>query len=150
MSLAGLSTQSLGEDVLHGLLRRNRTLVMGILNVTPDSFSDGGRFLDPQAALPQARHMTENGADIIDVGAESTRPYGDAVAVSADEEWARLAPILPGLVKLGPPVSIDTMKAQVAARALDLGVSMVNDVWGLQRDPDAAHRAISRPGDRDA
>jgi dihydropteroate synthase len=125
-------------SVLRGLLEKKRPLVMGVLNVTPDSFSDGGRFLDPAAAIAQAQRLVAEGADILDIGAESTRPYGDAVAVSADEERARLAAILPAVVGLGVPVSIDTMKAGVAAWALDTGAAIVNDVWGLQRDPDMA------------
>ncbi len=112
-----------------------RPAVMAILNVTPDSFSDGGRFLAPDAALAHAAAMAEAGADILDIGAESTRPYGDAVPISAEEEIARLAPVLPGVVALGLPVSIDTMKAEVARWAIDQGAAIVNDVWGLQRDP---------------
>jgi len=111
---------------------------MGVLNVTPDSFSDGGRFLDPQAATTQAKRLAGEGADILDIGAESSRPYGNAVAVPLDEERARLAPILPAVVALGVPVSIDTMKSGVAAWALETGAAIVNDVWGLQRDPDMA------------
>ncbi len=111
---------------------------MGVLNVTPDSFSDGGRFVDPGMALRHAARMATEGADVLDIGAESSRPYGDAVAVSAEEEWARLEPVLPALVNLGLPVSIDTMKASIAARALALGADIVNDVWGLQRDPEMA------------
>lgn len=111
---------------------------MGVLNVTPDSFSDGGRFIDPGIAVRHAVRMATEGADVLDVGAESSRPYGDAVSVSAEEEWARLEPVLPALVNLGLPVSIDTMKASIAARALALGADIVNDVWGLQRDPDMA------------
>ncbi|HEX4828563.1 MAG TPA: dihydropteroate synthase [Xanthobacteraceae bacterium] len=107
---------------------------MGVLNVTPDSFSDGGRFLDPVAAIDQARRMIAEGADVLDVGAESTRPYGGAVAVPIAEEMRRLAPVLPAVVALGVPVSIDTMKAEVAAWALAAGAAIVNDVWGLQRD----------------
>jgi dihydropteroate synthase len=118
------------------LLIAGRTLVMGVLNVTPDSFSDGGEFLAPERALAQAQRMVQDGADIIDIGAESTRPYGGAVPVPADEEKARLAPVLPGVVALGTPVSIDTMKAAVADWALAQGAAIVNDVWGLQRDPD--------------
>ena len=91
---------------------------MGVLNVTPDSFSDGGRFLDPATAIEQASRMVAEGADILDIGAESTRPYGGAVAVSVEEEMRRLAPVLPAVVALGVPVSIDTMKAKVAAWAL--------------------------------
>ena len=85
---------------------------MGVLNVTPDSFSDGGRFLDPGAAIEQARRMVAEGADILDIGAESTRPYGDAVAVPLAEEMRRLEPVLPAVVALGVPVSIDTIKAE--------------------------------------
>jgi dihydropteroate synthase len=109
---------------------------MGILNATPDSFSDGGQFLDADAAIARAREMVAEGADLLDLGAESTRPYGGAAPVSSDEEWARLAPILPAVIALGVPVSVDTMKASVAAKALTLGAVIVNDVWGLQRDPD--------------
>jgi dihydropteroate synthase len=125
-------------NVLRGLLEKKRPLIMGVINVTPDSFSDGGRFLDPAAAIAQAQRLVAEGADILDVGAESSRPYGNAVAVSLDEERARLAHILPTVVALGIPVSIDTMKAAVAAWALDAGAMIVNDVWGLQRDPDMA------------
>ena len=120
------------------LLTGARPLVMGILNVTPDSFSDGGRFLEPEAAVAQAKRMVAEGADIIDVGAESTRPYGGAVSVSAEEELTRLGRILPRLKEIGVAISIDTMKAKVAAWALEAGAMMVNDVWGLQRDPDMA------------
>jgi dihydropteroate synthase len=123
---------------LAGLLGLGRPLVMGILNVTPDSFSDGGQFFDPQRAIAQARRMVAEGADILDIGAESTRPYGGASPVTADEEWRRLTPVLPAVVALGVPVSIDTMKAEVATRALAAGAGIVNDVWGLQRDPDMA------------
>ena len=126
------------------LLGIGRPLVMGILNVTPDSFSDGGRFLDPQAAVAHAREMIEEGADILDIGAESTRPYGGAQAVTADEEIRRLAPVLPAIVALGVPVSIDTMKAAVADWALAHGAAMVNDVWGLQRDPDLSRLVAAR------
>jgi dihydropteroate synthase len=120
------------------LLGLDRPIVMGILNVTPDSFSDGGRFLDPDAAIEHAHRMVAEGADIIDIGAESTRPYGTATPVSLSEEVRRLEPVLAAVTGLGVPVSIDTMKAQVAAAALAAGASIVNDVWGLQRDPDMA------------
>jgi dihydropteroate synthase len=106
--------------------------------LTPDSFSDGGQFVDPDAALAQARRMVTEGADILDIGAESTRPYGGATPVPRDEELARLAPVVPEAVSLGVPVSIDTIKAEVAAWALDRGAAIVNDVWGLQRDPEMA------------
>lgn len=122
-----------------------RPLVMGVLNVTPDSFSDGGRFLDPPAAIEQARRLAAEGADIIDVGAESTRPYGGMRPVSPEEERARLEPILPAVATIGIPVSIDTIKASVAAWALEAGAAIVNDVWGLQRDADMA-RIIAEHG----
>jgi dihydropteroate synthase len=121
-------------DRLARLLALGRPLVMGVLNVTPDSFSDGGRFLDPASALEQASRMIAEGTDILDIGAESTRPYGGAVAVSSDEEIRRLTPVLPAAVAMGVPVSIDTMKAAVAEWALAAGAAIVNDVWGLQRD----------------
>jgi dihydropteroate synthase len=132
-------------DVIGRLLADGRTVVMGVLNITPDSFSDGGRFLDPETAIAHGRRMVAEGADILDIGAESTRPYGGAVSISREEEWERLRPILPALVDLGVPVSIDTMKAAVAARALAIGAAVVNDVWGLQRDPDMA-RVIAEHG----
>ncbi len=119
---------------LAALLAQSRPLVMGVLNVTPDSFSDGGKFIDPQRAIAQAQRMIGEGADIIDIGAESTRPYGGQKPVSRDEEIARLTPVLPAVIKLGTPVSIDTMKADVARWAFDQGAAMANDVWGLQRD----------------
>jgi len=116
---------------------------MGVLNVTPDSFSDGGCFMSPERALAQARQMIAEGADIIDIGAESTRPYGSQ-PVSINEELRRLKPILADIVSLGIPVSIDSMKSEVAAWALDTGASIANDVWGLQRDPDMARLAAAR------
>jgi dihydropteroate synthase len=131
-------------DVLARLLAKNRPLVMGVLNATPDSFSDGGAFLDPVAALVHAREMLAEGADIIDIGAESSRPYGGAAAVPGDKERARLEPVLREVVALGIPVSIDTMKAEVAAWALAAGAAIVNDVWGLQRDPDMAAVVAAR------
>jgi dihydropteroate synthase len=125
------------HPVLRALLSRPHPAVMGVLNVTPDSFSDGGQFIAPENALAQARRMIGEGADIIDIGAESTRPYG-AEPVSADEEQKRLQPILADVVALGVPVSIDSMKSAVVAWALDAGAAIANDVWGLQRDPDMA------------
>ncbi len=126
------------HPVLQALLARPYPAVMGILNITPDSFSDGGQFLNPEPALAHAKRMIAEGADILDIGAESTRPYGSAKPVSAQDELERLRPILPGIVALGHPVSIDTMKAGVAAWAFDQGAVIANDVWGLQRDPDMA------------
>jgi dihydropteroate synthase len=132
-------------SALTRLLAADRPLVMGILNLTPDSFSDGGRFVDPAVALAHAQRMVQQGADLIDVGAESTRPYGDATEVSAEEECARLAPVLPAVVALGKPVSIDSMKARVVAWAVGHGAQIANDVWGLQRDPDMA-RTVAELG----
>ena len=107
-----------------------RTLVVGILNVTPDSFSDGGRYLDPATAIAHATRMVDDGADILDVGGESTRP--GSTPVSADEELERVHPLIERLAELHPavPVSIDTRKADVAAEALDAGATIVNDVSG--------------------
>jgi len=134
------------HPVLSALLARPGPAVMGVLNITPDSFSDGGRFFGPEQALAQARRMIAEGADIIDIGAESTRPYGAPQPVSAEEELQRLRPVLAAVAALGTPVSIDSMKSAVVAWALETGAGIANDVWGLQRDPDmarviAAHNA---------
>jgi dihydropteroate synthase len=137
------AASSAGHPVLRALLSLPRPAVMGILNVTPDSFSDGGQFVAPERALAQARRMIAEGADIIDIGAESTRPYG-AEPVSADEEMKRLQPILAAVVALGIPVSIDSMKSAVVAWALDIGAAVANDVWGLQRDPAMADLVAAR------
>jgi dihydropteroate synthase len=136
--------QNPGPAALSTLLKRGRPLVMGILNVTPDSFSDGGQFLDPAIAIAHARAMAEQGADILDIGAESTRPYAGATPVSAADEKARLQAVLPAVTKLGLPVSIDSIKAEIVAWALDQGATIVNDVWGLQRDPDMAQLVAAR------
>ena len=136
---------SRSRNLLARLHALGRPIVMGVLNVTPDSFSDGGRFFDATTALDQARRMVAEGADILDIGAESTRPYGDAVAVPIEEEIRRLAPILPTAVALGVPVSIDTMKAGVAEQAIATGATIVNDVWGLQRDRELA-RVVAEHG----
>jgi dihydropteroate synthase len=130
---------------LRALTAERHPVIMGVLNVTPDSFSDGGRFLDPQAAIAHARAMIEEGADMIDVGAESSRPYDDPVAITAEEERRRLDDVLPTVTGLGRPVSIDTTKAEVADWALRHGAAIVNDVWGLQRDADMA-RVVARHG----
>jgi len=112
---------------------QERTLVMGVLNVTPDSFSDGGRFFDLDVAVKGAVRMAEDGADILDVGGESTRPGSDPV--SADEEVERVVPVIERIAgETGLPVSIDTRKAQVAEAALDAGATIVNDV-AAGRDP---------------
>lgn len=108
--------------------------VMGILNLTPDSFSDGGRFGNVDGAVAHAAAMAAAGADVIDVGGESTRP--GARGVSASEELDRIEPVLARLAReVAVPISIDTYKARVAARAAELGAVVVNDVWGLQQDP---------------
>jgi dihydropteroate synthase len=107
---------------------------MGVVNVTPDSFSDGGRFLEPGAAVAHARRLVSEGASLVDVGGESTRP--GAESVSAPEELARIEPVLEELA--GVPVSIDTSKAVVARRALELGAELVNDVTALRGDPELA------------
>jgi dihydropteroate synthase len=135
---------SVGHDVLRTLLERPLPVVMGVLNVTPDSFSDGGAFIAPELALARARAMIADGVDIIDIGAESTRPYTGAEAVTAADELARLKPVLAGIVALGVPVSIDSMKAEVVAFALDQGVAIANDVWGLQRDAAMAPLVAAR------
>ena len=140
-----IASSAPGGGVLAELLAKSRPLVMGVLNVTPDSFSDGGLFMQPAAAIEHARHLVAEGADIIDIGAESTRPYGGARPVSAAEERERLEPILPAVATIGVPVSVDTIKAAVADWALETGAAIVNDVWGLQRDPDMA-RVIAAHG----
>ena len=121
------------RDAFLGVIAERRA-IMGILNVTPDSFSDGGRFVGLDAAIAQAKKLAADGADIIDVGAESTRP--GHTPISADEEIARLAPLLEGLLgAVDAPFSIDTYKAATARYAVARGVCVINDVWGLQRDP---------------
>jgi len=142
-SAAAAATEAV-HPVLQALLSRPYPAVMGVLNITPDSFSDGGRFIAPDRALAQARRMIDDGADIIDIGAESTRPYGGARPVSAEQEIERLRPVLADIVSLGIPVSIDSMKASVVAFALASGALIANDVWGLQRDPDMAAVATAR------
>lgn len=114
-----------------------RPLIMGILNVTPDSFFDGGCFMAAEAALAHARQMVADGCDIVDIGGESTRSGGAPVAQA--EEMARLEPVLAALGEsLDAPLSVDTTKASVAARAAELGAVVINDVWGLQKDPGMA------------
>jgi dihydropteroate synthase len=119
----------------HGSIALDRPVVMGILNVTPDSFSDGGRFFSPDEALARAGTLVAEGADIIDVGGESTRPQG-AVPVAPDEECRRILPVITGIRQRLPQaiVSVDTVKAEVAARALEAGASIVNDVSAFRLD----------------
>jgi dihydropteroate synthase len=137
-SKAAPSTAPTPENpLLQALLSRPYPAVMGVLNITPDSFSDGGAFLAPRDAIAQAQRMIAEGADIIDIGAESTRPYGSS-PISAEEEMRRLQPVLAEVVALGTPVSIDSLKSAVVNWALTAGVSIANDVWGLQRDPEMA------------
>ncbi|MEX2111997.1 MAG: dihydropteroate synthase [Pirellulales bacterium] len=119
----------------HKLHLPARPLLMGILNVTPDSFSDGGRHFDPRAAIDHAVRLAAEGADILDIGGESTRPYSEPVDVQ--EELDRVVPVLEALrTRLLIPVSIDTSKAAVARAAIDAGAEIINDVTGLQGDPE--------------
>jgi dihydropteroate synthase len=120
--------------VVRGLPDLGRCVVMGVVNVTPDSFSDGGAFADADSAVKHGRELLAAGADLLDVGGESTRP--GAERVSADEEWRRVGPVVSGLVAAGARVSIDTMRAVTAERALAAGAVMVNDVSGGRADPD--------------
>jgi len=118
-----------------------RTLIMGVLNVTPDSFSDGGQFNSLDKALAHAEQMIAEGADIIDVGGESTRPGGSA-AVSSEEELRRVIPVIERLAKTASiPISIDTTKSEVARAALNAGATIVNDISGLRFDPQLADEA---------
>jgi len=112
-----------------------RTLVMAIVNVTPDSFSDGGERFDPDRAITDALQMVEDGADLLDIGGESTRP--GAAPLPADEEWRRVGPVLEGLRgRVSVPISIDTYKASIAERAIALGATLVNDVTAFAADPE--------------
>ena len=116
------------------LRKLDRTLVMGVLNVTPDSFSDGGRFDDTEIAISHALQMIQDGADIIDIGGESTRPGSERI--SAQVELDRVLPVIAGLVDSGVAISIDTMRAEVARAAIDAGACMINDVSGGKSDPE--------------
>jgi dihydropteroate synthase len=110
------------------------TLIMGVLNITPDSFSDGGNFFSQEKAVQRALQMERDGADLIDIGAESTRP--GSLGINAEEEWSRLAPVLAALrTRLKIPISIDTRKSEVAAKAIENGAEIINDVSGLKHDP---------------
>ena len=127
------------------LVLGERTLVMGILNVTPDSFSDGGKWVELEEALAHARQMEAEGADIIDLGAESSRP--GFVPMPAEEEIARLTPYLKALAaECRLPISVDTFKAETAQAALELGADILNDIWGLQykEEPGAMARVAAR------
>lgn len=116
------------------LILGQRTLVMGVLNVTPDSFSDGGNFFSQEKAVQHALQMERDGADLIDIGAESTRP--GSLGITAEEEWSRLAPVLAALrTRLKIPISVDTRKSEIAAKAIESGAELINDVSGLKHDP---------------
>ncbi|EBC6963309.1 dihydropteroate synthase, partial [Salmonella enterica] len=118
-----------------------RTLIMGILNVTPDSFSDGGRYTNVERAVTHAIQMMEDGADLIDIGGESTRPGSEAVG--AEEELSRIIPVIEALREQAPhiPISVDTYKAEVARQAVQAGAHIINDVWGAKADPKMARTA---------
>jgi dihydropteroate synthase len=125
------------------LVLGKRTLIMGVLNVTPDSFSDGNKFYAAEQAIDHAMRMESEGADLIDIGAESTRPGSEGI--SAEEELKRLLPVLGGLRRLLKiPISIDTQKAEVAEAALDAGAEIINDISGLKSDPRVAEVAARR------
>jgi dihydropteroate synthase len=138
----GIDRRAFHRDQFLSALKQSPQL-MGVLNVTPDSFSDGGRHFSPVAAVDRARAMVAEGAAVVDVGGESTRPGHHPV--STDEELKRLAPVLEALSDLDAPISIDTAKSAVAREAARLGASVVNDIWGLQRDPDMAE-AVAETG----
>lgn len=119
------------------LLREPRPLIMGVVNITPDSFSDGGRFFEAESALAQARALAAAGADILDIGGESTRPFADPVPL--EEELRRVIPVIQTLAaEINLPISIDTYKAPVARAALAAGASLINDISALRFDPDMA------------
>jgi dihydropteroate synthase len=135
-----LRTRRLALPHPSGMLRR--PLVMGIVNVTPDSFSDGGRHAGIEAAVAHGLRLVADGVDMLDVGGESTRPFSEPVA--ADEEWRRVGEVVRRLaVEAGVPVSIDTSKAVVAARAVEAGAEIINDVTGLEGDPDMLRVAVA-------
>jgi len=123
------------------LAPRSTPLVMGVVNVTPDSFSDGGQWFEPEAAIAHGRELVEQGADILDVGGESTRPGAERPSV--EEELRRVLPVVGELARLGATVSIDTMRAEVAARAVEAGAAVINDVSGGLADPEMAAVAAS-------
>src|ERR1700712_5496066 len=110
----------------------NRPRVMGLVNVTPDSFSDGGQHGTSGEAIAHCRRLEEEGADILDIGGESSRP--GAQALSIDEEWSRIAPVLKVAVELGVPISVDSFKPEVMRRALDAGADILNDIHAMERE----------------
>ncbi|MFZ0390455.1 MAG: dihydropteroate synthase [Calditrichia bacterium] len=129
----GMETSTWEFSTNNGKLKIDRPLIMGILNITPDSFSDGGKFPDPESAVEYGRQMVEQGAGIIDMGAESTRPGAEAVPLQ--EEWRRIEPVLKKLrKKVDVPISMDTYKAEIARRALSEGADIINDISGMTFD----------------
>ncbi|WP_375547008.1 dihydropteroate synthase [Paenibacillus sp.] len=126
-------TYTMGEAVLE---LGASTKIMGILNVTPDSFSDGGRYVDPDQAVRHALQMVQDGADLIDIGGESTRPGYEPI--SAEEELRRVIPVIEAIHRAAPhiPISVDTYKAEVARQAIQAGAHIMNDIWGGKKDPD--------------
>jgi dihydropteroate synthase len=137
MSIATLRSTFQLQWQQHSLTLGPRTLVMGVVNVTPDSFSDGGRFFDPSDAIAQGERLAAAGADILDIGGESTRPFSESV--SATEETQRVVPVIAALATTTRlPISIDTQKAAVAEAALAAGAAMINDISALRGDPQMA------------
>lgn len=126
----------------HTLNIQDKTMIMGILNITPDSFSDGGCYIDIEKAVEHAKEMIKQGADIIDVGGESTRP--GSTIVTAEEEVKRVIPVIERLSReIDVPISIDTYKAEVAKQAVEAGATIINDVWGAKSDPQMAKVAAA-------
>ncbi|MCM3164631.1 dihydropteroate synthase [Metabacillus litoralis] len=132
-----LTKQQIIECGDYVLNYHDKTLIMGILNITPDSFSDGGKFSSIDLAIERAEEMLQHGADIIDIGGESTRP--GASTVTQEEELDRVIPVIKNLSRvINAPISIDTYKAEVAKQAIEAGASIINDVWGAKADPNMA------------
>ncbi len=142
LAVAGLAGSALAWRTSRRVIDLSRPVLMGVLNITPDSFYDGGRFFARDAALSQLGRLQSEGADIIDIGGESTRP--GAEPVSADEELRRVLPAIEAAAELDVPISIDTTKSQVARAALDAGAEIVNDISGLRFDPELGALAAER------
>ena len=142
LAVAGLAGSALAWRTSRRVIDLSRPVLMGVLNITPDSFYDGGRFFTRDAALSQLDRLQSEGADIIDIGGESTRPGADPV--SADEELRRVLPAIEAAAELDVPISIDTTKSQVARAALDAGAEIVNDISGLRFDPELGALAAER------
>jgi dihydropteroate synthase len=140
VSLSGPAGMPSRRQIWADLLAAPRPLIMGVLNITPDSFADGGRFFDHTAALAQARTLVAAGADILDIGGESTRPFADTVPL--EEELRRVLPVIAAIApEINIPISIDTYKAAVARAALEAGATLINDISALNFDPDMASLA---------